>query len=131
MPVTINAQATTGLLTTADGSGIVKLQSNGVATNSLGWVNYNGTSPAVRSSYNISSVTKNSTGIYVLNFTNSQSDANYAATATGEWTSGSTNVTLISGKNATNSVSAATVQSSNMSSAANDCPLVTANILGN
>jgi|694.fasta_scaffold09250_25 hypothetical protein len=132
MPVTINAQATNGLITSADGSGIVKLQSNGKTTNSLGWLNYNGGgTPAVRASYNISSVTKSSTGIYVLNFTNSMSDANYAPIATAEWTSGTTNVTLASGRNNTNTVSTATVQSSNMSSAGNDCPFLSANVFGN
>jgi hypothetical protein len=48
------------------------------------WVNFNGTtSPGtIRSSYNVSSVTKNATGNYTVNFTNTLSDANYSATAT-------------------------------------------------
>lgn len=81
MASTINASASsTGLVTTADGSGIVKLQSNGVTTNSLGWINYNGSSPGVRSSYNFSSVTKAGTGRYTYNFTNNTTDANYCPT---------------------------------------------------
>lgn len=85
MPTTINAQATTGLLTTADGSGIVKLQSDGKTTNALGWINFDGTlsSPITsRASYNFSSVTKNGTGDYTTTFINSLSDSNYVPTIT-------------------------------------------------
>ncbi len=44
------------------------------------WVNFNGTtSPGtIRSSYNVSSVTKNGTGEYTVNFATPMSDANYA-----------------------------------------------------
>jgi hypothetical protein len=44
------------------------------------WVNFNGTtSPGtIRSSYNVSSVTKNGTGDYTINFTSALADANYA-----------------------------------------------------
>lgn len=49
------------------------------------WVNFNGTtSPGtIRSSYNVSSATKNGTGDYTLNFTTALADANYAITLTG------------------------------------------------
>jgi hypothetical protein len=78
MTTTINAQATNGLLTTADGSGIVKLQSNGVTTNALMWINYNGSSPGVRASYIASSVTKNSTGNYTISLSSTLSDTNFS-----------------------------------------------------
>lgn len=42
------------------------------------WVNWNGTNGSVRTSYNVSSVTRSSAGIYAVNFTNAFSDANYA-----------------------------------------------------
>ena len=44
------------------------------------WVNFNGTtSPGtIRSSYNVSSVTKNGTGDYTVNFTTPMADANYS-----------------------------------------------------
>jgi fructose-1,6-bisphosphatase/inositol monophosphatase family enzyme len=68
---------------TADGSGVMKLQSNGVTTNALAWVNFNGTGTvAIRSSYNVSSITDNGTGQYTVNFTTALSDANYAAFVT-------------------------------------------------
>lgn len=81
MTVTLNAVAGTGLVQTSDASGIIKVQSAGVTTNALAWVNFNGTlsSPITpRANYNISSVTKNGTGDYTLNFTTALSDANYA-----------------------------------------------------
>jgi len=48
------------------------------------WVNFNGTtSPGtIRSSYNISSVTKNGTGDYTVNFATPMADANYSVSLT-------------------------------------------------
>ncbi len=47
------------------------------------WVNFNGVGVvAIRDSYNVSSITDNSVGIYTVNFTNNMSDANYAVLAT-------------------------------------------------
>lgn len=84
MAVTINASASSsGLVTTADGSGIVKLQSNGVTTNSLMWLNYNGSSPGVRASYIVSSVTKNSTGNYTVSLSSTLTDTNFSAVGIG------------------------------------------------
>lgn len=56
------------------------------------WVNFNGTtSPGtIRSSYNVSSVTKNGTGDYTVNFATALADANYSATL-GSYTLGSIN----------------------------------------
>ena len=47
------------------------------------WLNLNGAAPATRASFNISSVTKNGTGDWTLNFTNSFIDANYAVGTMG------------------------------------------------
>jgi len=83
MTVTINASPTNGLVQTADGSGVLKVQSNGVTTNALAWVNWNGTGTvAIRSSYNVSSVTDNGTGDYTVNFATALSDANYSIVGT-------------------------------------------------
>jgi len=55
-------------------------------TNSLqlakAWVNFNGTTATpstIRSSYNVSSITKNGTGDYTVNFATAMVDANYSA----------------------------------------------------
>ena len=46
------------------------------------WVNFNGVSgTSIRASYNISSVTRNSTGYYTVAMTNAMIDANYAVIA--------------------------------------------------
>ena len=55
---------------------------NGVQVGTLcrAWVNFNGISGsvAIRSSFNVSSVTRNSTGDYTVTMTNALSDANYS-----------------------------------------------------
>lgn len=101
MAVTLNASTTTGLVQSADTSGIITLQNNGtnavtvdggnlqfnsgygsVATayGCRAWVNFNGTGTvAIRASGNVSSITDNGTGNYTVNFTNAMPDANYAA----------------------------------------------------
>lgn len=55
----------------------------GAASPIKAWVNFNGTgTPAIRASFNVSSITDNGTGDYTINFTNPMSDANYAAIVT-------------------------------------------------
>lgn len=79
MASVINAVSGSGITQTADGSGVLKIQSNSVTTNALAWVNFNGTGTvAIRSSYNVSSITDNGTGDYTVNFATALSDANYA-----------------------------------------------------
>jgi hypothetical protein len=51
------------------------------------WVNYNASSQAIRASYNVSSVTYNSTGTFTINFTSSLADANYSVSGTA-WAPG-------------------------------------------
>jgi hypothetical protein len=47
------------------------------------WVNFNGTgTPAIRASFNVSSITDNATGAYTVNFTNALADANFSAVQT-------------------------------------------------
>lgn len=42
------------------------------------WVNFAGSTGAIAASFNVSSVTRNSTGIYTVNFTNAMPDTNFA-----------------------------------------------------
>ena len=51
-------------------------------TTAKAWVNFNGSTAAIRSSYNVSSITKNDTGDYTINFSTALTDANYSITAT-------------------------------------------------
>lgn len=48
---------------------------NGVAK---AWVNFVGTTATINGSFNVSSVTRSSTGVYVVNFTTAMPNANYA-----------------------------------------------------
>jgi hypothetical protein len=55
------------------------------------WVNFNGvTTATIRASYNVSSITRNSTGNYTVNLTNSLSDTNYAVIASSRLSAGFT-----------------------------------------
>lgn len=67
---TINTD--TGVFTTNNAySGIAKA-----------WVNYNGSAQTITGSFNVSSVTYNSTGIYTVNFATSMPNTTYSALAT-------------------------------------------------
>lgn len=64
---------------------------NGTQTGTLcrAWVNFNGvTTATIRASFNVSSVTRNGTGDYTVNFTTALSDTNYSAIGTGSTTTG-------------------------------------------
>jgi len=87
------ATITTGTVTTltsttiSDGTNSTSM-TNAVSGSAKAWVNYNGSSKTVLASYNVSSVTYNSTGNYTLNFTNAVADANYACLASANFTTG-------------------------------------------
>lgn len=113
MTTTINASTSTGLVSTADTSGIIKVQSNGVTTNALAWVNFAGASGTRNSSYNVSSVTYGATGNYTVNFANTLSDANYAISVNPSTNAG--NGYLIATVNDANIGSAPTTSAFNFS----------------
>jgi hypothetical protein len=46
------------------------------------WLNMNGSTPALTTSYNISSITRNATGQFQVNITNALTDANYSCVGT-------------------------------------------------
>ena len=54
------------------------------------WVNFNGSTAGIRASFNVSSITRNGTGDYTVNFTNAMTDTNYAASinASIQWGGG-------------------------------------------
>jgi len=51
---------------------------NPIRGSAKAWVNFTGSTATIRSSYNVSSITRNSTGDYTVNFTTAFSDANYS-----------------------------------------------------
>jgi uncharacterized protein YdgA (DUF945 family) len=65
--LTYNGSTATWVASAAGGASVAKA-----------WVNFNGSSSTIRSSYNVSSVTKNGTGDYTVNFATPMADVNYA-----------------------------------------------------
>ena len=56
--------------TLQDGAGNSTATTNAIKGSAKAWCNYNGNTQTITSSYNISSVTRNSTGRYTFTFTN-------------------------------------------------------------
>lgn len=86
-------------------TGVLATQ-NGMTGIAKAWVTFIGSSAAIQSSFNVSSITRNGTGNYVVNFSTALPNANYATLVS----SGSTNVTgytAICPYNGTNSTSQA------------------------
>ena len=46
------------------------------------WVSFIGSSASIRAGFNVSSITRSQAGTYLVNFTNSMPDANYAISGT-------------------------------------------------
>ena len=62
---------------------------NAIYGSAKAWVNFNGTGTvAIRASYNVSSVTRASTGIFTINFTTAFTDANYSTSGMTGGTTG-------------------------------------------
>lgn len=96
------------------------------------WVNFNGTtSPGtIRSSYNVSSVTKNSAGDYTVNFATAMTDANYVLAGTNSYalnTNGSSGIILAPYIKLTSSIQVRT----NNTNTGFDCQMVDVAIFGN
>lgn len=71
------------------------------------WVNFNGTGTiAIRSSFNVSSITDGGAGLYTINFTTNLSDANYAVVNGGQQSGTSTGGQIVIRHSTTPSVSA-------------------------
>ena len=78
-------------LSTLDGSQSVPVST--VAQGSAkAWVNFNGTGTvAIRTSFNVSSITDNGTGLYTVNFATALPDANYSVVGSVVGTTGAFN----------------------------------------
>ena len=133
VPATITAGAG---ITVTNGAGSISIANTGgaVAATQLAkaWVNFNGTltSPITpRANYNISSVTKNSTGNYTLNFATALADANYSVTASGNFFTGNSWVAApySGGTKSTSAVQIATVNNGSYS----DLSDISVTIFGN
>jgi hypothetical protein len=72
------------------------------------WVNYNSTAQTITASFNVSSVTYNSTGNFTVNFTNAFSDAKYIVFGSTNDTNGSSMIQYASTPQTTTSCAIAT-----------------------
>jgi hypothetical protein len=70
-----------------DSSGVLATQ-NGMAGIAKAWCIYDGDTQAIKSSFNISSVTRNAAADYTFNFTNAMASADYVSLATCRTVSG-------------------------------------------
>ena len=84
--ITLSAPAVAGTntITLPASAGTVALTSGLPVSSQLAkaWVSFAGSTGTISASYNVSSVTRSSTGIYLINFTTAMANANYAYTAT-------------------------------------------------
>jgi hypothetical protein len=86
------------------------------------WVNFNGTGTvAIRNSGNVSSITDNGTGTFVVNFSSSMPDANYSICGTVGRGAGFVAPRIIGVGNTNPTASAAQVSTYDDSGSANDC----------
>lgn len=93
------------------------------------WVNFNGTGTvAIRSSYNVSSITDSSAGTYVVNLSTATSDANYSVAGS---VAGSGIVVMKTNQSVTRTTSACPVYSLNSSNSPTDGEFVEVQIFGN
>lgn len=82
-----------------DSSGVLATQ-NGMSGIAKAWVNFDGyNSPySIRSSFNVSSITRTTTGRYTITFTTAMPDANYSVAGSAQ-NSGGINSNVIYGSN--------------------------------
>lgn len=50
------------------------------------WVNFTGSTGAINAGFNVGSITRSSTGVYTINFTNAMPDANYCICQATDYT---------------------------------------------
>lgn len=76
------------LSTLSDGTNSTSA-TNAIRGSAKAWVNFDGYTGSIFAAYNVSSVTRNSTGLYTVNFTNAFSDIYYSCVGTGDGYAGS------------------------------------------
>jgi alpha-L-arabinofuranosidase len=66
-----------------DSSGVLATQ-NGMTGIAKAWINFDGSAATIRGSFNVASITKNSTGNYTINFTTAMPNTNYCVVGQNE-----------------------------------------------
>ena len=85
LTVTPPAPSTAGNVLTSNGVNWVSQSISSIPQSAKAWVNFDGTSGTIRSSYNVSSVTRNSTGYYTAAFTSALSNSSYSAVCSSSY----------------------------------------------
>jgi len=67
----------------SDGTAIVKTDDSFVKNQCTAWVNFDGTDGTIRDSYNVSSVTRNDTGKYTIDFANEMDNTDFVDVGSG------------------------------------------------
>jgi len=76
-------------------TGVLATQ-NGMTGIAKAWVNFNGvTTVTINGSFNVSSVTRNGTGLYTINFTTALPNANYAASGSASRSSSTSSISYL------------------------------------
>lgn len=76
------AKATTLQTATLNNTSGVLATQNGMTGIAKAWVNFNGSTAAINGSFNVSSITRNGTGDYTVNYTTAMPNSNYAISCT-------------------------------------------------
>ena len=106
--------------TLQDGAGNSTSMDNAIFGSAKAWVQFTGSTATKNASYNVSSVTRTSTGQYTINFTNAFVDANYVWA--GNALSGSANAVILGNWSSnTNTASAAQITAFNYAATNFDC----------
>jgi len=95
--LTVTGAATAGVIKSTSTTAPTTFQNSAgteIGTLCRAWVNFNGATGAIRNNFNVTSVTRNATGSYTINFTTAMPDVNYSTVA-------AINLTAISGYYAT------------------------------
>jgi hypothetical protein len=89
-------------------TGVLNVQ-NGMTGIAKAWVNFDGTgTPAIRGSFNVSSITDNGAGDYTVNFTTAMPNTNYAVAGSARF-DGTTDPTAVRYLGISSATSLATV----------------------
>jgi hypothetical protein len=105
-------------------TGVLATQ-NGMTGIAKAWLKYNGSTQTINGSFNVSSVTRNQTGNYTLNFTNAMPNGNYSWAGAAGNTANSAPFIATGWNNALYSTTQLTVQTWQYNGIDIDCSIVT------
>jgi len=112
---TITTGTVTTLTATTISDGTNSTSSINVINGAKAWARFNGSTATINASYNVSSITRVSTGLYTVNFTNAFVDANYSGLVTTNESSAGSGTGIIARNTGTPTASAFQIETVNLS----------------